>query len=265
MHSGLDSRSQRAAQFVSQLLFGQEYDHLIKQAVRHQQSLEELLEHSTIEKTWKVIIAAADDAPGTLDVDVEEAASKSMLLNQFMEPEVLSKLQQPEHKEKLKTVEHAAELARRQAKAQIQTVDGTLSLEKLCKLLRSMDMAKLKGGAESSFLVIYSVECAGEHEKDSRRSATPQRRDHMEKVLHSVMTIRGDSMPEFDDLDKITWPQMDPSDVSLGSFVTDFLEICHFAHSGTCSLMGGVVERKLPSTKCFAASRVLRNPSTPSP
>ena len=211
MHRGLDPRSQKAALFAAAFIFGQEYDFAVKQAVRHQQSLEEVLSHSTIEKVWGQIVASA--ALPAMDMEVDDTASKSDLLRSFMEPESLSKLQLPEHSTKLQTVENAAEQARRMVKSQVQTVDGSQSLEKLCKLMKAMELTKLRGGTESSVLVIYSVEGAGEHEKDSRRSPTPARRDHMEKVVRAVMSTRSDELPNFEDLDKVVYPQLDASDV----------------------------------------------------
>ena len=219
MHWGMDPRSQKAAQFASAFIYGQEYDFAVKQAVRHQQSLEEVLAHSTIEQVWRQIVSAA--APPAIDMEVDNTASKSDLLCNFVEPESLSKLQLPEHANKLQTVENAAELARRMVRSQIQTVDGSQSLEKLCKLMRAMELTKLRGGSDNSFLVIYSVDAAGEHEKDSRRSPTPARRDHMEKVVRAVMTTRAAELPNFEDLDKIVYPQLDASDV-WHVFTTDW-------------------------------------------
>ena len=109
MHRGLDPRSQKAALFAAAFIFGQEYDFAVKQAVRHQQSLEEVLSHSTIEKVWGQIVASA--ALPAMDMEVDDTASKSDLLRSFMEPESLSKLQLPEHSTKLQTVENAAEQA----------------------------------------------------------------------------------------------------------------------------------------------------------
>ena len=102
----MDPRSQKAAQFASAFIYGQEYDFAVKQAVRHQQSLEEVLAHSTIEKVWRQIVSAA--APPAIDMEVDNTASKSDLLCNFVEPESLSKLQLPEHANKLQTVENAA-------------------------------------------------------------------------------------------------------------------------------------------------------------
>ena len=52
---GMDPRSQKAGDFASKFLYDSEYDFAVKQAVRHQQSLEEVLEHSGIEKVWAQI------------------------------------------------------------------------------------------------------------------------------------------------------------------------------------------------------------------
>ena len=46
----MDPRSQKAAEFGSQFLYGLVFDDAIKQAVRHQQPLDEVLERSDIEK-----------------------------------------------------------------------------------------------------------------------------------------------------------------------------------------------------------------------
>jgi hypothetical protein len=90
MNRGLDPRSQKAALFAAAFIFGQEYDFAVKQAVRHQQSLEEVLSHSAIEKVWGQIVSSA--APPAMDMEVDDAAAKSDLLCNFMEAESLSKL-----------------------------------------------------------------------------------------------------------------------------------------------------------------------------
>lgn len=188
---------------------------MVKQAVRHSQSLEEVLEHANIHKTWQEIVASGTEQ-AVMDVDLDGSGRSMDALSNFVEVEALSKLQMPEHSSQRQTVENAAELSRRMVKSQIQTVDGSQSLEKLAKLLFRMDVMKLRGGTDHSFLVLYGIEAAGEHEKDSRRSPTPARRDHQEKIMRAIFCSRGEELLNFDDSDKLVFPQLDPSDVSHG-------------------------------------------------
>lgn len=209
--TGMCPRSQKAAEFVAAFLYGQSWDFAIKNAVRFGQSLDEVLEHKQVDPVWKTIVAQPEASAehGAVEVEVGKAAA---LVN-LVSPESLSKLQQPDNSEGLEAVENAAEVARKTVKSQLQTVDGSLSLQKLAKMMSSLDICKkVRGGAESSVLILYSVESAGEHEKDARRSPTPARREHMEKVVRAMLCTRGDSLPDFDD-DKLVFPQMDASDV----------------------------------------------------
>ena len=121
------------------------------------------------------------------------SVSKSSLLVQALPAESLNKLTQPEHSKTLEVMETVAESAHRQVRSQMQTIDGSLSLEKLAKSLRNTQIVKLRGAAETSILVIYMVEAAGERERDARRSPTPMRRDYMDKVLKAIVSTRGDS------------------------------------------------------------------------
>lgn len=210
--AGMDPRSQKAAEFVAAFLYGQSWDFTIKNAVRFGQSIDEVLEHKQVDPIWKAIVAQPTDASvehGAVELEMGKAAA---LVN-LVSPESLSKLQQPDQADGLEAVESAAETARKHVKSQLQTVDGSLSLQKLVKIMSSLDICKkLRGGAESSILVLYSLESAGEHEKDARRSPTPARREHMEKVVRAMLCTRGDVLPDFDN-DKLVFPQMDASDV----------------------------------------------------
>lgn len=211
LRAGLEPRSQKAAEFAAAFLYGQTYDFAIKGAVRFGQSLEEVLEHKQLDIIWKSIVTQPD-APAEQG-QLEPELGKAAVLVNLVSPESLTKLQQPDNSDGLEVVENAAELARRQVKSQIQTVDGSMSLQKLAKFMNSVDVCKkLRGGVESSVLTIYVVESAGEHQKDARRSPTPMRREHMEKVIRAMLCSRGDVPPDFDS-DKVVYPQLDPSDV----------------------------------------------------
>ena len=212
----MNPRSQKAAEFSSEFLYGQSYDFAVKQAVRHQQSLDEVLEHASIEKVWKVIMDPGDGKAAVLE-PLDGELAKSEVLVHMLPPERLSTLQQPENSSKLELLEQAAEAARKQVRSQLQTADSSLSLQKLSKLLKNMEVSgKLHGTTESSILIIYGIDAAGEHERDARRSGTPARKEHMEKVLQAVLASRGESLPDFS-VDPVVLPQMDPSDVQLGS------------------------------------------------
>ena len=206
----MNPRSQKAAEFVSELLHGVQFDHVVKQAVRHQQSLEEVLEHRVIDKVWKQILADSGSVEAEPVDENASMVSKSSLLVQVLPAESLNKLTQPEHSKTLEVMESAAESARKQVRSQVQTIDGSLSLEKLAKNLRNTQIMKLRGTTETSILVVYMVEAAGEHERDARRSPTPMRRDYMDKVLKAIMSTRGE-LPDFE-LEKVVYPQLDPSD-----------------------------------------------------
>ena len=100
---------------------------MVKQAVRHSQSLEEVLEHANIHKTWQEIVASGTEQ-AVMDVDLDGSGRSMDALSNFVEVEALSKLQMPEHSSQRQTVENAVELSRRMVKSQIQTVDGSQSL-----------------------------------------------------------------------------------------------------------------------------------------
>ena len=207
----MNPRSQKAAEFAAEFVYGLQYDYVIKQAVRHQQTLEEVLEHANIDKMWRMIITPGDAPVATEHVEAE--LSKSAVSASLIPAESLSQLQQPERASHLETVESAAEVARKQVRSQIQTVDGSMSLQKLAKLLKATEITnKLRGTADSSILVVYVVDAAGERERDARRSPTPARKEHMEKVIQAVLASRGESLPDFDG-DKTVYPALDPSDV----------------------------------------------------
>ena len=211
---GMDPRSQRAAEFASNFLFQPTYDFAVKQAVRHQQTLEELLEHSSIEKVWKQIVAPGAPVLQPAEVEPDMDIAKSILV-QMMPAENLTKLSAPENSSKLEVVEGAADTARKQVKSQIQTVDGSVSLDKLAKIMRSMEILnKVRGSSDSSVLFFYTVESAGEHERDARRSPTPARREHMEKLLRAAFCTRGQEMPDLEE-EKVIFPALDPSDMTL--------------------------------------------------
>ena len=212
----MDPRSQKAGDFASKFLYDSEYDFAVKQAVRHQQSLEEVLEHSGIEKVWAQIQSSQNGNSGLSDSlePVDSTSVKTCLLT-VLPPEHLEKLSQPEHAAKLEVVESALESARKQVRMQIQTVDGSLSLDKLAKTFRAMECSKLRGSNEASVAFLYVVEAAGEHERDARRSPTPMRREHMEKVMHAWMCTRSLDLPDLES-EKVIYPQLHASDVILG-------------------------------------------------
>ena len=71
-----------------------------------------------------------------------------------------------------------------------------------------------------SILVLYVLEAAGEHERDSRRSPTPVRRDFMEKVMKAIWSTRASELPDFDE-DNVVFPALDPSDVWRDSILVN--------------------------------------------
>ena len=210
-------RSQKAAEFASQFLYGICYDHAVKQAVRHQQTLEEVLERADIEKAWSPILDDGSAKPALGEEAADSAALAGPALISMLPTESLAKLNQPENASKLEVVQGAVDAARKQTKSQVQTADSSQSLEKLSKLIRAMTVTKLRGGPESSVLILYQLEAAGEHERDARRSPTPVRRDHQEKVLKAIWSTRSPDLPDFDD-EKLIYPALDASDVCHGDF-----------------------------------------------
>ena len=216
---GMDPRSQKAADFAAKFLYDSAFDYAVKQAVRHQQALEEVLEHSGIEKTWAEISAAGAKISAQDTMEDTDVSVKSNLLLQCLPQEHVEKLSQPEHAAKLEVVENAVELARKQVRSQIQTVDGSLSLDRLAKSFRSMECSKLRGTNDSSVIFVYMVEAAGEHERDARRSPTPMRREQMEKVIHAWMCTRSIDLPDLES-ERVIYPQLHASDVILGLHLT---------------------------------------------
>ena len=147
------------------------------------------------------------------DHDAEDIGmAKSAALVSLLPSENIEKLNKPENAGKLETIENAVESARKQVKSQCLTIDGSMSLEKLAKMMREMRVCKLRGSHDSSILVLYVLEAAGEHERDSRRSPTPVRRDFMEKVMKAIWSTRASELPDFDE-DNVVFPALDPSDV----------------------------------------------------
>ena len=88
---GMDPRSQKAGDFASKFLYDSEYDFAVKQAVRHQQSLEEVLEHSGIEKVWAQIQSSQNGNSGLSDSlePVDSTSVKTGLLT-VLPPEHLN-------------------------------------------------------------------------------------------------------------------------------------------------------------------------------
>ena len=208
----MDPRSQKAAQFVSEMLYGVNFDFAMKQAVRHQQPLEEVLEHSSIVKVVEQFMVAEKLAV-TEDPGQGPGASVSSTLASLLPEGNFTKLSLPENSTALELTGQTAEAARKQVRSQISTLDGSMSLEKMAKQLRTMDVLKMRGTAESSVLIVYNLNSAGEHEKEPRRSPCPMRRDHLDKVLKAIMSTRG-PLPDFEGMDdKIMYPQLDPSDM----------------------------------------------------
>ena len=208
----MDPRSQKAAELAAGLLYGDGYDFAVKLAVRFQHSLEELLEHKQIDPIWKSIATPAAAVP-VEDEALTSEMTKTASLAALVSAESMSKLQQPGHADQLQAVESAAETARKAVRSQVQTVNGAQSLQRLAKELTNLEILKLRGTSESSVLVIYSVESAGEHLKDARRSPTPHRKEHLDKVLKAVMATRGDTLPDFENDSGLILPPLDPSDV----------------------------------------------------
>lgn len=234
MSRGLDPRAQKAWTFCAELLYGKGYDFAVKQAVRHQQSLEELLDHAVVEKVWKQCLHP-DQAPAThSDLDLEMGGPSAQLAS-LLPTESMSKLTQPENAQKLEAVESAAAGARKQVRSQIQTIDGSMSLEKLAKQMRNMDVCKLRGNDESSVMIVYILDAAGEHEKDARRSPTPMRREFMDKILKAVMSTRG-PLPDFEQ-EKIVHPQLHPSDMLLGTVLGHIILIINFQFQLRCHVV----------------------------
>lgn len=214
---GLSPQSQKAAEFASSFLYGSAYDFAIKEAVRHGQSLDEVLEHSTVEKCWAQIVGPEASKIGNVqDVAGDSSeANKSELLINVIPHEQLAKLTLPEHSAKLELVESAMENAKRHVRSQVQTIDGSQSLERLSKQMRQMECSKMRGTSDQSIVVLYVVDSSGEHEKDGRRSATPLRRDHLERVLRAWMCTRSTELPDLE-LEKVIFPPLHASDVNLG-------------------------------------------------
>lgn len=68
-----------------QLLYEFTYGYAVKQSVRHQQALEEVLEHSAIEKIWEQILAP--DAPAVHPEMEQETSIHKSILVQMMPAE----------------------------------------------------------------------------------------------------------------------------------------------------------------------------------
>ena len=231
----MDPRSQKAAMFAAEFIYGMSQDFAVRQAVRHMQSLEEVLAHAQLEKDWKAICAGEEEKPDDGVIGESFEGKHSTLLCAVLESENVQSLQQPEHAAKREVAEMAAASAKRQVSSQLTCIDASMSLDRLSSHLRSTDVcSKIRGTVESSVMIWYSVESAGEHERDPRRSPSPLGRDQMEKVLRAVLSTRGE-VPDWDAAN-IVYPQLDPSDLQHGmklSFV-DF-QIYGFITSSTCA------------------------------
>ena len=202
------------------------YDFAVKQAVRHQQSLDEVLVHSTIEKVWKQVVEPAGAGMEEAEAETDGTSIGAVLVN-LVPQESLTKLNKPENADKLEAIQQAAENAKRQVKSQVQTIDGSVSLERLAKQMREMNVCRLRGSTDSSVLIWYSIEAAGEHERDARRSPTPVRREFMEKIMKAVFATRAADLIDFED-EKMIFPALDPSDMCL---VLGVVSLCFFSCS----------------------------------
>ena len=219
----MEPRSQKAAIFAGEIIFGSEYDHVMKQAVRHGMCLEELLEHSAVEKVWKEFTAGADEVAASVgETDTSESKQTALLVSMLPCGDAKN-LHNPDHAPKREVAESAAEAARRQVSSQLRCVDGSQSLERLATQLREIDFVKLRGSTESSIFILYQVESAGEHERDSRRSPTPVRKDHMDKILKAILSTRGE-LPDWE-ANSIVFPALDPSDLQLACI--SISQTCH--------------------------------------
>ena len=165
------------------------------------------------EKIWKEISVGNDTVVHAAEEEADGSHGKQMALLASLMPGVVTNLHSPEHVGRRETAEAAAENARRQVSSQLRCVDGSQSLERLAAQLREVDFCKLRGTPESSIFILYQVESAGEHERDARRSATPLRKDHLEKVTKAFMSTRGE-LPDWE-ADNILFPAMDASDLQL--------------------------------------------------
>lgn len=206
------------------------YDTEIKMKVRWNQSVLELLEHEKISEIWAALAGTNQEQPAAEIVTDEMPTGEADSLESLSEALQRGGYEQlvGENKENLTKRIDADQLNAFREKAvaainsMLVTVDGSKSAPELYESFKGVNLfAKVKGQSNGSYLVWYDVQASGEQLRDARRSATPFRRDHLEKVMFSLIAARGgaehDSAVDWNDKDLAAkLPEPDRSDLHLG-------------------------------------------------
>ena len=175
-------------------LYGQKYDSAIKQGLRTQMGLTEILDSGDCKEAWERCgaeeAATATDGPGQAGADNEEADSYP-LAGSVAAPGQLDKY-----------VPDEDDLVQEAEEETVAEVDSYLSLvscshggeeksvRELAGELRALSLNAVRGSEDSAVLIIYDSEAAGEQKNTTRKSPTPLRKEHLEAVVKAVVCSR---------------------------------------------------------------------------
>ena len=225
----LSETGRQAAYFAEEIIYGTKYDTEIKMKVRWNQTILELLEHEKISEIWSTISSEGATGPGAKEEEVLQQDGQpdevDMSLDALSEALQQKGYDELDNKEKLTKNIDADQLVTFQHRAvstvnsMLVTVDGSKSVPELYEAFKSLPLAKVKGQSNGSFLVWYDVQSSGEQLKDGRRSMTPFRKEHMEKVVFALIAARGEEadVTDWNDKDVASkLPEPDRCDVHLG-------------------------------------------------
>jgi hypothetical protein len=204
---GLTSTGQLAARFAADVLYGKKWDPCLKGIVRYNGSLEEFLANGEVEPVFQKIEAEAkqlDDNEDNKDKRQEDDAMNDADEHSFFEfaapdgADVRALLEKSTEKER--EIQSSAVAEARELTKTLLTCVPTeeVGVQSLADNVRNLSISQARGNRSSSVLFIYDVEAAGENVVEPRRAATPLRRDHLEKVIHSCLASREEAPVNFE-------------------------------------------------------------------
>ena len=193
------------------MCFKKVYDSALKTALRFNHSLEEILEHADVKEKWEKCSQTDDQPSGTSENQLGNSAAPGgsavalVAGNQdhpLADKIVSSPVSLSETDEQLVTA------AEQQVMTTInsllstvnfakppergETTESTHSVTSLATALRSLPVIGALGSTDSSVLLLYDVESAGEQAQCPRRSGCPIRKDHLATVVSAALIARSD-------------------------------------------------------------------------
>ena len=193
---------------MQDMCFKRVFDTPLKTAVRFNHSLDELLEHADVKEKWEKCSQMESEESGEAVVADSSSAAQVVTLVHGNEAHPLADQMVSKPVTLSDSDEQLVTEAEKTVMTTVQSLVSTINFAKapekgdtsekvhsatsLASLLRSLPVVAAKGTPESSVLLIYDVEAAGEQSLCPRRSACPLRKDHLETVLQSALIARAD-------------------------------------------------------------------------